>query len=81
MCARVWAINELGCYIIQLCSGITHGRVLNGKLYAQRFLTLINLHLFADCVMRIKHIHGVLKTLCTDYFMKISPPSSEQTQF
>ena len=24
-------------YIIQLCSGITRGRVLNEKLYAQRF--------------------------------------------
>ena len=34
------------CYIIQLCSGITHGRVLNGEPYAQRFQKLIYLHLF-----------------------------------
>ena len=24
-------------YIIQICSGISHGRVLNGELYTQRF--------------------------------------------
>ena len=27
--------------IIQLSAGITHGRVLNGELYAQRFQQLI----------------------------------------
>ena len=31
--------------MIQLCSGITHGRVLNGELYAQRVQKLIYLHL------------------------------------
>ena len=24
------------CYMIQICAGITNGRVLNGELYAQR---------------------------------------------
>ena len=32
-------------YIIQLCSGIMRGRVLNGELYAQRFQKLIQRHL------------------------------------
>ena len=39
--------------IIQFCSGITRGRVLNGKLYAQRLQKLIYLHLFTDCFMKI----------------------------
>ena len=39
--------------IIQMCSVITRGKVLIGELYAQRFETLIYLHLFTDCVMRI----------------------------
>ena len=36
-----------------MCSGITRGRVLNGELYAQRFQTLIYLHLFTDCFLKI----------------------------
>ena len=35
------------------CSGITRGRVLNGKLYAQRVQKLIYLYLFTDCFMKI----------------------------
>ena len=31
-------------HIIQMCSGITCGRVLNGELYAQRCQKLIYLH-------------------------------------
>ena len=31
---------------MQMCSGITRGRVLNGELYAQRFQKLIYLHLY-----------------------------------
>ena len=38
--------------IIQICSGITHGRLLSGELYAQR-LQLIRLHLSTDCFMKI----------------------------
>ena len=34
---------------IQICSGITRGRVLNGELYAQRLQKLIYLHLSKDC--------------------------------
>ena len=30
--------------IIQICSGITRGRVLNGEIYAQRLQKLIYLH-------------------------------------
>ena len=40
-------------HIIQRCSGITRGRVLNGELYAQRLQKLIYLHLFTDCFMKI----------------------------
>ena len=39
--------------IIQLCSGITRGTVLNGELYAQRLQKLIYLHLFTDCFMKV----------------------------
>ena len=38
-------------YIIQVRSGITHGRVLNGELYAQKLQNLIYLHLSTDCFM------------------------------
>ena len=40
-------------HIIQNCSGITHGRVLNRHLYAQRLQKLIYLHLFTDRFMKI----------------------------
>ena len=40
-------------YLIQMCSGITHGRVLNEVLYAHRFHKLIYLHLFTDCLRKI----------------------------
>ena len=39
-------------HIIQMCSGITHGRLLKGELYAQKFQKLIYLHLFTDCFMK-----------------------------
>ena len=39
--------------VIQMCSGITCGRVLNGELYAQRFQQLSYLHLFTDCSLKI----------------------------
>ena len=39
--------------MIQMCSGIMHGRMLNGERYAQRFQKLIYLHLFTDCFMKI----------------------------
>ena len=35
--------------IIQLCSGIVHGKVLNGEFYLQRFQNIIFLDLFTDC--------------------------------
>ena len=35
------------------CSGITHGRVLNGELYAQTFQKLIYLHSFTDGFKKI----------------------------
>ena len=40
-------------YVIQICSEITHGRVLNGELYAQRLQKLIYLHLSTGCFMKI----------------------------
>ena len=39
--------------VIQICSGITCGTVLNGELYAQRLQKLIYLHLSTDCFMKI----------------------------
>ena len=39
--------------VIQMCSGITCGRMLIGELYAQRFQNLIYLHLFTDCFIKI----------------------------
>ena len=38
-------VNIFIYFIIKLCSGITHGRVLNGELYAQRIQKLITGHL------------------------------------
>ena len=39
--------------MIQIYSGITSGRVLNGEVYAQRLLKLICLHLLTGCFMKI----------------------------
>ena len=39
--------------MIQIYSGITSGRVLNGELYAQRLQKLIYLHLLTGCFMKI----------------------------
>ena len=39
--------------MIQICSGITSGRVLNGELCAQRLQKLIYLHLLTGCFMKI----------------------------
>ena len=43
--AQWLALLYICCYIIQICSGITRGRVLNGELFAQRLQELIYLHL------------------------------------
>ena len=40
-------------HMIQICSGITSGRVLNGELYAQRLQKLIYLHLLTGCFLKI----------------------------
>ena len=42
-----------------MCSGITHGRVLSGELYAQTFQKLTNLDLFTDLSYQfaIKDLH------------------------
>ena len=44
-------VNPSG--IIQMYSGITHGRVLNGEFYAERFQKLLCLNLFTDYFMNI----------------------------
>ena len=41
-------------HLMQICCGITCGRVLNGELYAQRLQKLIYLHLFTDCFIIIR---------------------------
>ena len=60
-----------------MCSGITHGRVLNGELYAQRFQNLIYVHLFTDCFMNISPQSSELIQLLTlEGFEKSFPYSS-----
>ena len=39
--------------MIQICSGITSGRVFSGELYAQRLQKLIYLYLLTGCLMKI----------------------------
>ena len=39
--------------MIEICSGITSGRVLNGELYAQRLQKLTYLYLLTGCFMKI----------------------------
>ena len=39
--------------MIQMCSGIASGRVLNGELYAQILQKLTYLHLLTGCFMKI----------------------------
>ena len=51
-------------YIIQICSGITRGRVFNGELYAQRLQKLICLHLSTDLFMEIS-----LHSSSSNYYM------------
>ena len=43
----------MSAHIIQISSGITRGRVLNGELYALRLQMLIYLHLSTNCFMKI----------------------------
>ena len=45
--------DDVGQCIIQICSGITRGRVLNRELCGQRLQKLIYLNLFTDCFMKI----------------------------
>ena len=53
LCLQCTHTDDTDYIIIQMCSGITRGRVLSGELYAQRFQKLIYLHLFTDCFMKI----------------------------
>ena len=61
-------------HIIQIYSGITCGRVLNGELHAQRLQKLIYLYLFTDCFM-----------ICSDdwreIFMKQSVKNTDKLTF
>ena len=78
----VWCFNMLclNPHIIQIhvCSGITHGGMLNGELYAQQ--RLIDLHLFTECFMKIspqscRNKHSSVFVLTDDWreiFMKHS---------
>ena len=58
MLTRKQTLLSMDNYIIQICSGITLGRVLNGELYAQGLQKLIYLHLSTDCVMKIS-VHSL----------------------
>ena len=49
-------------HIIQMCSEITHGRVLNGDLYAQRFQKSTYLHLFTDCKVSWRDFSSIVGT-------------------
>ena len=48
-----WVACVIDKHMIQICSGITSDRVLNGELYTQRLQKLIYLHLLAGCFMKI----------------------------
>ena len=51
-------------YIIQIYSGITRGRVLNGELNTQRLHKLVYLCLFTECFMKISfHFSGQIMDL------------------
>ena len=43
-------LNEPSFHIIQICSGITHGRVLNEERYMRRLLIEVNLSAFVHTV-------------------------------
>ena len=49
--------------IIQMCSEIIWGRVLNGEHYAQKLQKLIYLHLFTDCFMNFIYMYLFNRTL------------------
>ena len=58
-------------HMIQICSGITSGRVLNGELYVQRLQKLIYLHLLTAsreasmfCIMF--EVKNILETFFTN---------------
>ena len=57
--------------LVQQCYGITRGRVLNGKLYAQTFQNLICLHLLADCFMKIsvQSLEQIQLTIFSTFYM------------
>ena len=65
-------------HIIQMCSGITRGRVLDGELYAQRFqmLSALTYRLFHEDVSSIIGTKTVLLCICPgdwgEIFMKQS---------
>ena len=48
-CNLIYVFKDM----MQLCSGITRCRVLNGELYAQSFQKLIYWHLFTGCLLNI----------------------------
>ena len=63
-------------HIIQMCSGITHGRVLNGEIHAQRFQRLIYPHLFKDTVpwrflLNSRNQYSSWSSSLTFYFLPI----------
>ena len=45
-------------FVVQICYKTKCGRVLNGKLYAQRLQKLIFLHLSTDCFISL-HQRGL----------------------
>ena len=56
-------------YIIQICSGITRGRVLNGEPYAQRLQKLFYMHWPTDCFMKLslQSIRQICSTISPFY--------------
>ena len=81
-----------GCHdMINNCSRITYGRVLNGKLYAQRLKELLFCILFTGCFMKqsndevelhIKHNIHIYQASrpVSDLFIKIIPSLGVQSQ-
>ena len=57
------AVNISCIYKIQVCSGITSGKVLNEELYAKRLQKLIYLYSLTGCFMKIS-LQSLKQNLC-----------------
>ena len=57
--------------VVQLCSGITHGKVLIGELYVHRFHSIIFQLLFIGCLFAelFHYVTHYSSTMYAEYFL------------